>query len=804
MMRNLLFLFVFLVPFALNAQENSKSTEQFLSEIDKKIPQLLQDFLVPGAAIGIIENGEIVLQKGYGFADVEKEVKVDTKTGFNIGSISKTIAAWGVMKLVDEGKIDLDAPAEKYLTRWHLPESEFDSDKVTIRRLLSHTAGLSLHGYPGWSPKDTLPTIEESLNGKNNGPGRVEIIMEPGTKYKYSGGGYSILQLIIEEVTGQKFEDYMQAQILEPLGMNNSSYKIDDKIMAASASGYDKFGEAIDFELFTAQAAAGFHTTIEDFTRFAYANLYRTKNNKKNNPILPGNILQQMMVAVPQAEGRYGYGLAYFVESIPGTSVILNGHRGANTGWHAIFLVNPETNDGFIMITNGGAGHQVYSHILYDWTLWQMGVQLEDWHQTKPPISKKLKSIIDNKGIDDIATSYAELKKNQAEKYDFEESQLNQFGYYYMGKGELEKAIAIFKLNAEAFPNSWIVYDSYGEALLKKGERGQAIENYKKSIKLNPGNEQGIKVLKELGVSTEDLMVKVPIEHLKRLAGEYTMIYNVGWELLFEVVNEELVWNDGDQSYRILPVGDNEFVNTHDASSMVFDTKDLNAITLVLSGKYKFWKTGVSKPSIARKLLNIIDSIGIDNISDVYTGLKKNHPDKYDFSESQLNSLGYYYINKNDLEKATTILKLNTETFPDAFNTYDSYGEVLLANGAREEGIENYRKSIKLNPGNEHGIKMLNGLGVSTEDLIVNVTIEQLNLLAGEYIMTEDEEWKLVFEVVNEELVGKDGDYKFRLFPSGDNEFIIPDDGDSWVFDTKDQNAISLMFSEKYKFEKVK
>ena len=134
----LLFAFAALIPclcaYASQAQQTTdskpapeKSTEQFVSEIDKKMPQLLRDFSVPGAAIGIIENGEIVLQKGYGFSDVEKQTKVNTKTGFNIGSISKTYAAWGVMKLVQDGKIDLDAPAEKYLSRWHLPESEFDS-----------------------------------------------------------------------------------------------------------------------------------------------------------------------------------------------------------------------------------------------------------------------------------------------------------------------------------------------------------------------------------------------------------------------------------------------------------------------------------------------------------------------------------------------------------------------------------------------------------------------------------------------------------------------------------------------------
>ncbi len=511
MFRNLMYLFVFLVPFALSAQEKPKSTEQFVSEIDKKIPQLLNDFSVPGAAIAIIENGEIVLQKGYGFADIEKGVKVNTKTGFNIGSISKTIAAWGVMKLVVEGKIDLDAPAEKYLTRWHLPASAFDSDGVTIRRLLSHTAGLSLHGYPGWSPSDTLPTIEESLDGKNNGPGRVEIIMEPGTKYQYSGGGFTILQLIIEEVTGQKFEDYMQAQILDPLGMTNSSYKIDDKIMAASSLEYNNFGEEIDFELFTAQAAAGLHVTIEDFTRFAFANLYRNKDHEKYNPVLPAAIIRQMMKPVPEANGRFGYGMGYMIESIPGTYVLLGGHRGSNEGWQAIFNVNTETNDGFIMVTNGGSGQNIYHPIFYDWALWEIGVSLEDWYNAKPPIANKLKSIIDSKGIDDIAAIYTELKENQPEKYDFSESQLNKLGYSYLGKGDLEKAITIFKLNVDAFPNSFNVYDSYGEALLKQGAWEEAIENYMKSVELNPGNKDGVKVLNDLGVSTDDLIKRISV-----------------------------------------------------------------------------------------------------------------------------------------------------------------------------------------------------------------------------------------------------------------------------------------------------
>ncbi|NNF22528.1 MAG: beta-lactamase family protein, partial [Saprospiraceae bacterium] len=145
-MRKLLYFSLLLIPFNILAQEKTEGIQSFLNETNNKIPRLLHDFTVPGAAIAIIDDGEIVLQRGFGFSDIQKNARVDIKTGFNIGSISKTIAAWGVMKLVEEGEIGLDAPAEKYLSRWHLPVSEFNSDEVTIRRLLSHTAGLSLHG----------------------------------------------------------------------------------------------------------------------------------------------------------------------------------------------------------------------------------------------------------------------------------------------------------------------------------------------------------------------------------------------------------------------------------------------------------------------------------------------------------------------------------------------------------------------------------------------------------------------------------------------------------------------------------
>lgn len=804
MTRSLILLLVLSIPFAIPAQDLSVSTEQFIQEVNEKIPQLLNDYTVPGTALAIIDDGEVILQKGYGIADTETGAEVGITTGFNIGSISKTVAAWGVMNLVREGKIDLDDPVEKYLTRWHLPESEYDSDGVTIRRCLQHTAGLSLHGYPGWSPSDTLSTVEESLNGRNNGPGRVEIIHEPGSRYKYSGGGYTILQLIVEEVTGQKFEDYLQTAVIEPLGMTNSSYKIDERILAGSSREHDRYGGEIDFELFTAQAAAGFHTTIEDFTRFAMANLYQHEDYASSGPIIPAKVLKQMMENTPQAGGQYGYGTAYATHTIRAANMTLVGHRGANTGWMAIFAVNPLTNDGFVMFTNGGSGQDVYHAIYADWVFWKTGVKLEDWHYAKPSATTALKKAIDADGIDAAASAYQDLKANHSDKYRFDEGQMNQLGYHYLTSGEIDKSVAVFGINVDEYPKSFNVYDSYGEALLKQGNKEAGIENYMKSVLLNPGNDHGINVLKDLGVETDDLFFKVSDDQLNLVAGEYLMMYNPYWGITFEQKDGGLFGNDGGYRYQIYPVGENEFVNPDDGGSLVFDTSDEGA--MMLHEKYRFRKMDYSKdkPSIARKLLNVIDSTGIDNIAEVYADLKKNHPEDFDFSEDRLNRLGYYYLSIDEIENALTIFKLNVEAFPNAHNVYDSYGEALLDSGDEKGAIRNYTKSVELNAGNLSAIRILTELGVATDGIAVKVPQPELLPLEGEYVMSGDDAWKIRIEEENGEMTGYDGEYEFELIPLGNDVLAVPDGAVKLVFDTKDPGSITFTLLEEYSFKKVR
>lgn len=495
------FALIFLSSQCLYSQSKISPKKEFLAEFNKAVPEWLEEFNVPGAAIALIEDGEIILQNAYGYADVKNKVKVDLNTGFNMGSVSKTVAAWGVMKLVEEGKIGLDDPAEKHLTRWKLPESEFDSKGVTIRRLLSHTAGLSLHGYPGWAPEDGLPSIEESLSGKTNGSGGVKLIMEPGSQYKYSGGGYTILQLIVEEVSGMSFNEFMTKNIFLPLGMKNSTYGVSEEVLKNSSLGHDTFGEVIPFELFTAQAAAGFQTNIEDFVKFALASLdpqYENGVSKysglRSQTVLKSESIDLMLKAAPATEGRYGLG--YVVDSLENSDILLSGHGGANTGWRALLFVDKAGQDGFISVTNSGAGTSLNDQAFCKWIEWKTGFTFED--RCKKNLNPEMIRIIKKDGVEAAIERYQEIKKTEASSYSIVESAFNNLGYELMGRGMKEEALAIFKLNVEEYPEAWNVYDSLGETYFEMGNWKASKENYLKSIELNPLNEYGKEMLEKL------------------------------------------------------------------------------------------------------------------------------------------------------------------------------------------------------------------------------------------------------------------------------------------------------------------
>ncbi|MEM7050879.1 MAG: serine hydrolase [Acidobacteriota bacterium] len=456
--------------------------EGFRSWLEGAVPELLDQALTPGVGVALIEKGELAWVQGWGHADVAADRPVEADTGFNIGSISKTVAAWGVMKLVEEGRLDLDTPVSQYLTRWQLPPSEeFDADGVTIRRLLSHTAGLSLHGYPGFGPDAELPSVEESLSGATNGSGDVHLMLAPGTEFDYSGGGYTLCQLLVEEVTGESFQDYLRATVLRPLGMERSDYELTSEILAGSATAYDNWGDITPNPRFTAQAAAGLHTTTRDLATFALAALAGPAGEVPGRGILAPETIAEMIVPAPASGDNYGLG--YSVAEGPGGRQVV-GHGGANRGWQSVFWIEPESGDGLVVVTNGSNGRWVVSQIENAWFSHPSG------DAAPPKLSSQLAVIRAFKGGTgaEAVARYRELRENAADEVDFAEFHLNNVGYALLGRDRLDDAIEIFKLNVEMYPEAANPYDSLGEAYFEQGDLDLSEVNYRKSLELDPEN----------------------------------------------------------------------------------------------------------------------------------------------------------------------------------------------------------------------------------------------------------------------------------------------------------------------------
>ena len=186
--------------------------------------QALATSATPGLSVALVHHGQQHWAAGYGVADRTTGQPVTAVTRFQAASLSKPVTAWGVLRLVESGRIGLDEPIIGRLRRWRPPPSPFDAAGVTVRRLLSHTAGLSVHGYVG-RPRPPLASVASSLSGETGDGLPLELLEAPGRGSLYSVGGYSLLQLLVEKITGRPFADYMPAQVLEPLRMTTSSFR---------------------------------------------------------------------------------------------------------------------------------------------------------------------------------------------------------------------------------------------------------------------------------------------------------------------------------------------------------------------------------------------------------------------------------------------------------------------------------------------------------------------------------------------------------------------------------------------------
>ncbi len=347
--------------------------QTFTEELDARVPTWMWRYGVPGAAVGLVRGGEVAWVKGYGWANKAGRVPVTPETAFCVASISKPVTAWGVMRLVEEGQIDLDAPVDGYLTRWHLPLSPFDASGVTTRRLLSHMAGVNVEGYAGYDIGQPLPTLEGSLAGSARSNTAVHLVQEPGKSFLYSTGGYTILQLLVEERTGQLFAGYMEQEVLQPLGMTHSSFVRTPAVAATLATGYDGLGQALPEVAWVEQAGGGFYTTVGDLALLAAAAMPGPGGEPAGRGVLAPETLEQMFAPAPGAQSVYGlYGLGYAAEVLPNGVRVIS-HGGNITGWNAYLAFLPQQGDGLVILTNGDGGFYFRDEILAAWGRWAAG-----------------------------------------------------------------------------------------------------------------------------------------------------------------------------------------------------------------------------------------------------------------------------------------------------------------------------------------------------------------------------------------------------------------------------------------------
>ncbi len=335
-----------------------------------RLAALMERFRIPAVSIAVIDNGKISWAAAFGLADSTGGRFATTETLFQAASISKPVAALAALRLVEEGVLELDSDINSFLRSWQLPENEFTGEEpVSLRHLLTHTGGLTVHGFPGYERSAAQPALVEILDGfgvANTAAIRVDTV--PGEKWRYSGGGYTIMQQLLTDITGKPFPEVVRELVLDPAGMVESTYeqplpsaRYGDAATAYQSSGIPVTGE---WHVYPEMAAAGLWTTPTDLARLAI-DIQRTFNGESDRIVHP-----PMMEAMLE-KGMGNWGLGFQIRG-EGESLSFE-HGGSNEGFRAAFFALARTGQGAVVMTNSDTGGEILGRVmqtlsrLYEW-----------------------------------------------------------------------------------------------------------------------------------------------------------------------------------------------------------------------------------------------------------------------------------------------------------------------------------------------------------------------------------------------------------------------------------------------------
>lgn len=486
------------------------SAQSAAEKIDRLINKYYELRQFNGSVL-VADNNEVVLSKGYGFANMEWKILNRPDTKFRLGSITKQFTSTLIMQQVENGKIKLDGKLTDYLPYYR----KDTGDKIAIHMLLTHTSGIpSYTSQPDFIEKVSKKYYSPDEFVKEYCSGDLEF--EPGSQFVYNNSGYFILGAILEKVTGKKYDELLKEKIFIPLGMNNSGYDWSDDIILMRAAGYEKtfsgYRNAAYLDMSLPYAAGSLYSNVED--------LFIWNKSFYSEKILSKKSWDLLFTGYVKAFGNahYGYGwrIDKFFDGKDSLKVIT--HGGGINGFNTIGYYIPQKGQFVAMFSNASVAPlnemtQQSLNILYG----------KETFNPKQSLAEYLSKVIYEDGVNEAEKVFNELKMD-TDNFNLSENEMNNLGYELLKRDMIDEALFAFRMNVIQFPKSFNVYDSYAEVWYKKGNKDSAIVHYKKSLELNPRNSNAIKYLKEMGIEVEEKKdAKVSADILNTYIGKYQL-----------------------------------------------------------------------------------------------------------------------------------------------------------------------------------------------------------------------------------------------------------------------------------------
>jgi D-alanyl-D-alanine-carboxypeptidase/D-alanyl-D-alanine-endopeptidase len=497
----------FILPlFLLGFLSLSKAQTLLSDEVKANIKLRVDNGINTGIVVGIID-GDKTQYYSYGIRSLTGKEPVDEHSVFEIGSITKTFTGIILADKVINGKMNLDDPLQKYLPEGVTAPTR-NGASIKLVHLSNHTS--SLPRMPGnFNPANPAnPFADYTEKQLYDFLKSYALPRDIGSKYEYSNYAAGLLGHIMATMQGTTYEALMIDVIAGPLGMQNTRIAFTPNMKKNLAMGHHDGIQVENWDLTTLAGAGAIRSTTVDMLKYLRANMGKGKS--KLYPAM------QLSHRNSRAEGANPIvGLGWHTAASPDIDIVW--HNGGTGGYRTFAGFIKGGDRGVVVLSNSTVSiDDIGLHLLNPKAPLTV---------IKPSIAAKIRDIIDTHGISTGLKTYRDLKIDQSEKYDFGESQLSKLGKDYLAKGETDKAIAIFSLNAEVYPESSDIFYRLGDAFMKRGDKERAIENYKKSVSLNPGNQQAIDMLKKSGIDAGDVIKETVVDTgtLESYVGKYEL-----------------------------------------------------------------------------------------------------------------------------------------------------------------------------------------------------------------------------------------------------------------------------------------